>query len=535
MVNEQRLSPAMLEALSALIADRLGLHFPSERQGELVQAVSLLAAKLGHADATACAHGLIQSTLTPEQIELLAGCLTVGETYFFRESNVFSRLDNEILPALIKERRNNDRRIRVWSTACSTGEEPYSIAILLDRLLPDRNEWDVTILATDINPAALEHARRGLYREWSFRQTPTWIKQKYFKPQGKGRYEIAAHLKDQVSFKQLNLAADGYPSVLNNICAMDFIFCCNVLMYFTPECTCLTVEKLSRCLNPEGWLIVGQAELPQIQSPNLIPAHFDDAVVYQHKNSSTGLIHLPAAQSLPNFESRLQAKKQYMRDNIPHEIKDLTAGIDWGNVYQRLEKAEAALEECWQPSEERQQHLLKERALRIAKSRGAALSEQTEASFPVIEFRLAEERYAIEAEYVKEVFAPKDLTLVPCTPFFVAGIISIRGQIVSVIDLRKFFGLRVNGLTNLNKVVVLRGLGLELGILADEIIGERNLPCATVISYPGGPLEEGAEWREKYSKGVTSDGLNMLAVEIILADPAIVVREEIEGDFLPGG
>jgi purine-binding chemotaxis protein CheW len=201
--------------------------------------------------------------------------------------------------------------------------------------------------------------------------------------------------------------------------------------------------------------------------------------------------------------------------------------IDWEEVYRRLEKAEAALEECWEPDEERLERLLEERDLRLAKSKEAALSEQTEASFQTIEFQLDEERYAIEAAYVKEVIAPGHLTPVPCTPSFVAGIINVHGQIVSVIDLRKFFPLRIKGLTNLNQVVIVRGMGLELGILADEIIGERNLPVACVLTFQVSEPIFDAEWRGKYSKGVTSDGLTVLAIERILADPSIVVREEI--------
>ena len=226
---------------------------------------------------------------------------------------------------------------------------------------------------------------------------------------------------------------------------------------------------------------------------------------------------------------------RHLRMQESAENKILQRGIDWDEVYRRLEKAEEALEECWQPDEERQQQLLQERTFRLAKSREDALSAKVEPTFPVIEFRLAEERYAIEAGSVKEVLAPKDLTPVPCTPSFVVGIINERGQIISVIDLRKFFGLPITGLTDLNMAIIVRGQGLELGILADEIICERNLPLDAVIAYPACASVPGAEWLKKYSKGVTSDGLHMLALDNILADPRIVIREEIEADFLPGG
>src|SRR5205807_2307178 len=102
----------------------------------------------------------------------LVGYLTVGETYFFRDSACFDALEHTVFPSLIAARRaDGSRRHRIWSYGCATGEEPYSLAILLDRLLPDRAEWSVTILATDVNPEALEVGRAGMYREWSFRAT----------------------------------------------------------------------------------------------------------------------------------------------------------------------------------------------------------------------------------------------------------------------------------------------------------------------------------------------------------------------------
>src|SRR6185369_3291595 len=135
-----------------------------------------------------CIERLVSGQLDKEQLETLAGHLTIGETYFFREQSSFDILENSILPDLIASRRGRGQRLRIWSAGCSTGEEAYSLAILLSRLIPDQREWQITILATDINSSALGKAVQGVYSDWSFRGVPQWIRQRYFKKTHDGRY-----------------------------------------------------------------------------------------------------------------------------------------------------------------------------------------------------------------------------------------------------------------------------------------------------------------------------------------------------------
>jgi chemotaxis protein methyltransferase CheR len=127
-------------------------------------------------------------------LEAFVGDLTVGETHFFRNRPQFEALERHILPELI-ERRRPTRRLRLWSAACSTGEEPYSLAILLERLLSDRARWDVRILATDINRAALERARRGQYGAWSFRDVPGDVATTFFVRRG-ATLEVARRVRE---------------------------------------------------------------------------------------------------------------------------------------------------------------------------------------------------------------------------------------------------------------------------------------------------------------------------------------------------
>ena len=171
-----RISDTTLSELSEFVAARIGLHFPQERWRDLARGLNSAARDFEFADAESCARWLLSATLTKSQLEALAPHLTVGETYFFREGKSLNALTNQILPELIRSRRHSERRLRIWSAGCSTGEEAYTLAILLDRLLSDMKDWQVTILATDINAMSLGKASEGDYSEWSFRGTRLWVK-----------------------------------------------------------------------------------------------------------------------------------------------------------------------------------------------------------------------------------------------------------------------------------------------------------------------------------------------------------------------
>jgi purine-binding chemotaxis protein CheW len=142
----------------------------------------------------------------------------------------------------------------------------------------------------------------------------------------------------------------------------------------------------------------------------------------------------------------------------------------------------------------------------------------------VLEFRLAQERYAIETRYVREVYPLKDLTPLPCTPPFVLGIVNVRGRILPVFDLKNFFDLPEQGLTDLHRVILIEGNEMELGLLADVTVGVRSIPADSL--QPA--LSTFTGIRSQYLKGVTAERLVVLDVARILADPKIIVLEEVE-------
>ena len=280
----------------------MGLSFPKERWRELSLGINAAAQEFEFADAASCIKWLLSSSLTNYQFEILASHLTIGETYFFREMNSLQILAERILPKLISLRREEDRHLRIWSVACSTGEEPYSVAILLDKLLPDIQDWRVTITATDINSRSLQKAGEGIYGEWSFRSTPSWIRQEYFRTtQEKNQLKISPRIKGMVNFAYLNLATDTYPSLLNNTNAMDVILCRNVLMYFTSEQANRVIRRLRRALVDGGWLIVSPMDGALALSSRFAPITFSEATLYKKDDKSRSSPPTPSLDTEPEL------------------------------------------------------------------------------------------------------------------------------------------------------------------------------------------------------------------------------------------
>ena len=271
----------LLSRLSDFLESQVGLHFPRERWRDLERGVAAAARESGYAEAEAYIHWLLAAPLTRTQIEGLASQLTVGETYFFREKRSLEILEQQILPQLLRARVQTEKHLRIWSAGCCSGEEPYSIAMLLDRLIPDFETWNLTILATDINPRFLRKAARGIYGAWSFRDTPGWLRERYFTRRQDGRFEIQPRIRRMVSFSYLNLAEDVYPSLVNSTNAMDVVLCRNVLMYFAEARARKVVDKLHRSLVDGGWLITSPAETSTVLFSAFTAVEFPGAFLYR--------------------------------------------------------------------------------------------------------------------------------------------------------------------------------------------------------------------------------------------------------------
>jgi chemotaxis protein methyltransferase CheR len=269
--------------LSELVAQTMGLHFPPERLPDLQRGVDAATREIGLENSDWALSG------SPGQRELdvLATHLTIGETYFFRDDQAMRALAGTVLPELIR-RRGAARRLRFWSAGCCTGEEPYSLAILLHQVLPDLTGWNVTIRATDINRRFLDKAEVGVYGKWSFRNTPEEIKARYFTPVDKGRFAISPELRRMVTFAQLNLMQDAYASCAIEEGSIDLVLCRNVLMYFTPVQMRRVIAKLGGALVEGGWLAVSPSEVSQSLFGTFTTVNCPGAVLYRKTHASPG-------------------------------------------------------------------------------------------------------------------------------------------------------------------------------------------------------------------------------------------------------
>lgn len=288
----------ILEQLSGLVAERFGLHFPAERWGDMQRGLTHAATRRGHAQVDAYARRLLTMPITTEDHEALVASLTVGETYFMRERQSLQALEQFILPTLLR-RGDGQRGLRIWSAGCCSGEEPYTIAMMLDRLLPDGRP--ASLLATDLNPVFLARAARAEYGEWSFRETPAWVRERYFQRLGNGRYRLHDRIRQRVTFARLNLVENDYPSPANGTEAMDVILCRNVLMYFTPERARAAIARLRQALNDGGWLIVSPAETSSGLYSGFKQTIIDGAILYQKTDADApASTHGPPLAAFPD-------------------------------------------------------------------------------------------------------------------------------------------------------------------------------------------------------------------------------------------
>ena len=191
-----------------------------------------------------------------QELKKLLGLLTIGETYFFRYLAHFELLREVVIPEMMGRNRLS-RRLRIWSAGCSTGEEPYSLAMLLRERFPQLRDWQLEILGTDINKQSLTAARAGSYGPRALRVTEPNYRETYFTAEG-DRFRVVPEIREMVRFEYLNLLGGSMPGADGD--PVDLIFCRNVMIYFQPETTQEIIERMSRVLRPGGYLLLGHAE-----------------------------------------------------------------------------------------------------------------------------------------------------------------------------------------------------------------------------------------------------------------------------------
>lgn len=340
------LDAELLAAVSQSVEAQLGLHYPPERWTDLERGLQGAAAELGFECVETCARELVLAKLGRAQVDALAAHLTIGETYFFRDPAVFEAMATQILPALTQEQRGRAKRLRIWSAGCCSGEEPYSIAIALRQAIPDLQDWQVTILATDLNPRFLHKAKAGVYGQWSFRGVPDATRDAWFRRTPEGRFEIQPAIRKMVTFACLNLVEDVYPALANQTNAIDLIFCRNVLMYFSGEQLKKVVANLHRSLTEGGQLLVSATEASRELFGDFSPVEIPGIALYRKGAPSPPTIAplpLPLLTPIPAPVSRLTAGAPVTLAELPDNVADARRLANEGRLDEALAACDRAL------------------------------------------------------------------------------------------------------------------------------------------------------------------------------------------------
>lgn len=324
MSNQRFLSEDLKQAFIRLIAKHTGLEIRERDKPALSEKIALRMKALKF-NIPEIYYQLLNSS-TPEsrqEWERLAILLTNIESYFFRDKDQFALLRDRILPELI-QRKQDRKTIRICSAGCSSGEEPYSLAIMLKELLPELEEWNLTILGIDINQEALEKAKKGIYRPWSFRRVDREIVQRYFQLKN-DEYYLDASIKQMVAFKTLNLVNEGFPIRNSELSEFDLILCRNVFIYFDSPAIEQVLNKFYNALQPFGYLITGHAELYGQNLSQFQTKIFPESVVYQRLEKS--LIETPGF-------SLNRDKKSISNETLSWELNnsDIVSELEINNI-----------------------------------------------------------------------------------------------------------------------------------------------------------------------------------------------------------
>ncbi len=307
MSNTESLSVELKQAFLRLIAQQTGLVIKEADQDNLIETI-LVRIKFLKFGSPESYYQLLKSPTieSNQEWQKLVILLTNTETYFWRDKGQFNTLKEYIIPKIIQQ-QNNYKTIRICSAGCSTGEEPYSLAILIHTILPDLENWKVKILGIDINKYALETAKKGIYSSWSFRNINPDIKRDYFRVINNS-YHIDNRIKKMVTFQMVNLVNDSFNKQNNDLKYLDLLICRNVFIYFDYSAKAKVLDKFYDTLKPLGYLITGHAELYGHNLSKFETKVFPESLVYQRRANNL-ILKTPPLVSLTS-EVKSEAKSE---------------------------------------------------------------------------------------------------------------------------------------------------------------------------------------------------------------------------------
>lgn len=266
---------AEVDRFRTLIGQRFGLLFDDSKLAFLAE---VLARRIEASKAKAVSY-LDRLEGDRQELRTLALELTVSETYFFRNIDQLHAFTEVVIPERMVARAGT-RQLRLLSAGCASGEEPYSLALLLRERIVEAG-WETSIRAVDINSAMLEKALRARYTPWSLRETPAEVQCRWFKSEGRD-FVLDESIRASVTFQERNLALEDTELLAPE--TYDVVFCRNVLMYFAPEVAQALVERIARALVPGGYLFLGHAETLRGVSSDYHLRHTHGAFYYQRKD-----------------------------------------------------------------------------------------------------------------------------------------------------------------------------------------------------------------------------------------------------------
>lgn len=242
------------EILARLLKQRTGMVLPAGK-GYLIETRLMPIARKRSLDGPGALIDALRTGHDKELVRQVIEALSTGESFFFRDRPLFDRLRSDVLPRLRIERAR-DRVLRIWSAACSSGQEPYSLAMLLSELAPEFAGWRIEILATDVSRDALKRARAGRYSQFDVqRGLPIRFLIKYFAPAGDAHWRIEEAIRQRIDFREANLLED-----FANFGAFDLILCRNVLSHFDAATMRSTLDRIAGSLRAGGFLFLGGGE-----------------------------------------------------------------------------------------------------------------------------------------------------------------------------------------------------------------------------------------------------------------------------------
>lgn len=316
-----------LDQFRTIIARRLGLQYEDGKLDYLAEVARRRMELVGSTRFESYLERLISSPKGSDEFRALAEELTVNETFFFRNADNCRAFAETVLPERIRA-KTREKRLRILSAGCASGEEPYSLAVLVREALSDLGNWDVKIIGLDVNPAVLAKAAQARYSAWSLRATSEDAKRRYFRADGPD-FVLAPAIQKMVTFEERNLV-DEDPLFWQSL-ACDVVFCRNVLMYFTPDKARDVVRRIGGALLPGGFFFLGHAETLRGLTQEFHLCHTHDTFYYRRRDASEAVVATATWVGL----SREQAE-----DSLPAVVESTAS---WVDVIQRASERIATL------------------------------------------------------------------------------------------------------------------------------------------------------------------------------------------------